>query len=146
MNNLSRYPELIIITIVLLIGCNKEDINVELIIPDGLYEGYYAYSGDTIWEAIIFKADTFKEVPSGGLQMGLQKFPCIVEGLYNIQNKNINFNVLEYPVTIPDTSCDSNIFLSGDYSIIISNKEITFWKGEGISRHTYKLKLQLASR
>ena len=140
MNNLSRYPELIIITIVLLIGCNKEDINVELIIPDGLYEGNYTYSGDTIWEAIFFKADTFKEVPSGGLQMGLQKYPCIVEGLYNIQNKNINFDVLEYPVT--NTLCDSNIFLSGDYSITISNKEITFWKGEGISKHTYNLKLQ----
>ena len=142
MKNLSRYTELLIITIVLLIGCNKEDINAELIIPDGYYEGTYAYSGDTIWEAIYFKADTFKEVPSGGLQMDLQKFPCLVEGLYNIQNKNINFNVLEYPVTIPDTLCDSNIFLSGDYSIIISNKEITFWKGEGISKHTYNLKLQ----
>ena len=142
MNNLSRYPELIIITIVLLIGCNKEDINVELIIPDGYYEGNYAYSGDTIWEAIFFKADTFKEVPSGGLQMDLQKFPCIVEGLYNIQNKNINFDVLKYPVTLSDTFCDSNIFLSGDYSIIIFNKEITFWKGEGNSRHTYNVKLQ----
>ena len=142
MNNLSRYPELIIITIVLLIGCNKEDINVELIIPDGYYEGNYAYSGDTIWEAIFFKADTFKEVPSGGLLMDLQKFPCIVEGLYNIQNKNINFDVLKYPVTLSDTFCDSNIFLSGDYSIIISNKEITFWKGEGNSRHTYNVKLQ----
>ena len=139
MKNLSRYPEIIIITIVLLFGCNKEDINAEIIIPDGYYTGYYAYSGDTIWEAIIFKADTFKEVPSGGLQVGLQKYPCIVEGLYYIQNENINFNVLKYPA--PNTLCDSNMFLSGDYSIIISNEEIIFWKGEGISRSTYNLKL-----
>jgi len=129
--------------IVLMVGCKKEVIIHEAIL-DGYYEGYFAYSGDTIWEAIYFKADTFIEVPSGGLQMELQKWPCLVEGLYNITDSKINFKVYEYPP--PEALCDSDIYLSGDFAIKLLKEEIVFWKEEGDLRQTYKLRLQIASR
>jgi len=132
-----------IIIIVLIVGCKKEDVIDEVII-EGYYEGYFAYAGDTIWEAIYFKSDTFVEVPSGGLPMELQKWPCIVEGLYSIIDSNISFNVYKYPP--PEVQCDTTIYLSGDFMIKPIQEEIVFWKEEGDLRQTYKLKLRTASR
>jgi hypothetical protein len=147
MKSLKNCPLLLNLSIVaiFLISCEKDDYNKSVLIPDGFYSGSFIYSGDTLWEAIIFNADTFKEAPSGGLQMGEQKFPCIVEGLYSIKNENINFNVYKYPpfdkYPPPYELCDSDIYLCGDYKLKISGEEISFWKGEGVLRQTYKLKL-----
>lgn len=149
MKNVKNYSllfKLTLLTTVILISCGKEDFNNKILIRDGYYTGYFAYSGDTIWEAISFKEDTFKEVPSGGLPMDMQKFPCIVEGLYNIKNGNINFNVYKYPsfdkYPPPYELCDSDIYLCGDYTIEISKEEFFFWKGGGNFIQTYKLKLK----
>jgi len=39
-------------------GCHKDDSD-KINITEGYYEGYFAYSNDTIWEAISFKTDSF---------------------------------------------------------------------------------------
>ena len=60
-----------------LFACDKKEPSPDNI-PEGYYSGIFIYSGDTLFDAIIFKADTFMEVPSGGALH--QKFPCLVEG------------------------------------------------------------------
>lgn len=142
---MNRIPTLLILIILSgFLNCEKEDSTDGSRFIEGYYEGYFVYAGDTIWEAINFKADTFKEVPSGGLQMELQKWPCVVEGLYNIIDSTISFNVNKYPP--PEAQCDTNIYLSGSFVLKPVQEEIVFLKGEGYQRQTYKLKLQTASR
>jgi hypothetical protein len=126
-------------------GCNKDDSDpVNITITEGYYEGFFAASNDTIWEAISFKANLFFEQPSGGLQLGSQKFPCIVEGSYQITDKEISFDVFEYPDI--DLQCDSNIILSGTYAFQSANDIIVFQKGAGNNKQTYKLELKSSSR
>jgi hypothetical protein len=134
--------KLTIIIITLLVSCKKEDLNNDSIITDGYYSGYFSYSDDTIWEGIVFHADTFIEVASGGVYK--QKFPCIVVGLYDINNQKVNFNIYKYPAHV--ALCDSDIFLSGEYTIEISYERISFWKVVDGLKQTYSLKLINASR
>jgi hypothetical protein len=132
-----------ILIFVFLTSCQKDD-NEGKNIQVGYYEGYFAYSNDTIWEAISFKVDSFFERPSGGLPLGSQKFPCIVKGIYKICDAEIVFELSEYPR--PELQCDSNIILSGTFVIQTTDDSILFWKGEGNEKQLYNLKLQSASR
>ena len=126
-----------------LTGCHKDDSD-NINITEGYYQGYFAYSNDTIWEAISFKTDSFFEQPSGGLPLGSQKFPCIVKGVYNINDEEILFNLSEYPRI--ELQCDSDILLTGIYNFQIAFDSMIFWKGEGVAKQIYKLKLVSASR
>jgi len=142
MNNLFIFKAAVII-VTLSICCQKDD-NYAIVIIDGYYEGYYAHSGDTIWEAISFKTDSFHEQPSGGLQLDLQKWPCIVKGTYNIIDSMVLFEVSKYPRA--ELQCDTNIYLSGEYTIKIKDENVVFWKGEDDQKQTYNMKLISASR
>lgn len=132
--------KIVLFVVIFTAGCNKDDCDPENItITEGYYEGFFATSNDTIWEAISFKANSFIEQPSGGLQLGSQKFPCIVQGSYKITDKEISFDVFEY--TDIDFQCDSNIILSGTYALERVNDSIVFHKGEGNKKQSYNLKL-----
>jgi hypothetical protein len=135
--SLSIIKPLIAIVIILLTCCKKDEIMNEVITLKGLYEGYFAFRGDTIWEQLYFKADTFMELPSGGLQQDLQKWPCIVEGVFEINNDTIRFDVRKYPPS--SAVCDQNILLSGKFYVSVSGELLNFRKGEGDIKQTYNL-------
>jgi hypothetical protein len=128
----------------MLLTCCHKDENDNITITEGYYEGFFANSNDTIWEAISFKTDSFIEQPSGGLPLGAQKFPCIVKGTFKINQSEINFDLSEYPRI--ELQCDSDIILSGTYDFQIASDSMIFWKGEGIEKQIYKLKNITASR
>lgn len=128
---------LIIIALIILTCCNKEKITNEVPILEGLYEGYFAFRGDTIWEQLYFKADTFIECASGGLQPELQKWPCITEGIFEIKEDSIHFDVHTYPPS--SAVCNPEILLTGKYFLSVSGELLNFRKGEGELRQTYNL-------
>jgi hypothetical protein len=123
--------------LILLTCCKKDEIINEGDTLKGLYEGYFAFRGDTIWEQLYIKADTFMEVPSGGLEQELQKWPCITEGRFQINDDTILFDVLRYPPS--SAVCDQDILLSGKYLVSVSGELLNFRKGEGNLRQTYNL-------
>ena len=118
-----------------LLGCEKKDPDPEYI-PEGYYSGIFIFSEDTVFDAFVFNADTFCEVPSGGAMY--QKFPCLVEGTYKIQEGVVEFSILKYPEQ--SIYCDPDILLSGSYDMILSGDDLEFIKGEGDSKQHYKMK------
>jgi len=103
-----RSVSIVAILFFTLIRCEKKDPTSEYI-PEGYYSGIFIFSEDTIFDAFIFSADTFSEIPSGGVMH--QKFPCLVEGTYVIQDGKIEFSILKYPEE--GSSCDPDILLTG---------------------------------
>ena len=132
---------LIALVFITLIGCEKKDPS-PVHIPEGYYSGHFIYSEDTVFDAFVFNADTFSEVASGGVMH--QKFPCIVEGTYIIQDGEIEFSVLKYPEE--GSNCDPDKFLTGSYDMKLSGDSLEFTKGEGSSKQCYKLKKVPESR
>ena len=124
-----------------LIACDKKDTSPNYI-PEGYYSEIFIYSEDTVFDAFIFKADTFMEVPSGGVLH--QKFPCIVEGTYEILDGIVEFSIHKYPQEGSD--CDSDILLSGAYEMMLEGDNLEFVKGEGVSKQHYKMKKVQSSR
>lgn len=124
-----------------LMGCEKKDLVPEYI-PEGYYSGIFIFSEDTVFDAFVFNADTFCEVPSGGAMY--QKFPCLVEGTYKIQEGVVEFSILKYPEE--GINCDPEILLSGSYDMILSGDNLEFMKGEGDSKQHYKMKKVTSSR
>ena len=125
----------------ILMGCEKKDFVPEYI-PEGYYEGMFIFSEDTVFDACIFNADTFCEVPSGGVMY--QKFPCLVEGTYKIREGLIEFSILKYPAE--GIICDPEILLSGSYEMILSGNKLEFMKVEGDSKQQYKMQKVSSSR
>jgi hypothetical protein len=125
---------LIAIVLIALFGCEKKDPTFEYI-PDGYYSGHFIYSEDTVFDVIVFDADTFSEVPSGGVMH--QKFPCLVEGTYVIQDGKIDFSILKYPED--GSNCDPEKLLTGSYDLKMSGESLEFIKGDGGNKQLYKL-------
>ena len=136
--NIQLLIKIAVLIVAILIGCQKDD-NDKIVITEGYYEGFYAYSGDTIWEAISFKTNSFSEQPSGGLPIGWQKWPCLVEGIYTIIDSNIVFKVTKYPLI--ESQCESGNYLSGRFTLRNTDESLLFWKGEGDQKQTHWLKL-----
>jgi hypothetical protein len=124
-----------------LIGCEKKDPTPEYI-PEGYYSGIFIFSEDTVFDAFIFNADTFCEVPSGGVMH--QKFPCLVEGTYIIQEGIIEFSILKDPEE--GSNCDPGILLTGSYDMILAGNKLEFMKGEGDVKQHYIIKKVTSSR
>jgi hypothetical protein len=133
----------LVLMMFIIAGCIKDNNNPTYI-PDGYYSGSFIFNGDTVFDAIVFETDSFCEVPSGGVIH--QKFPCLVGGVYSIQEKDIEFSILKYPVISDTSTCDSDIFLSGVYEMVITGDRLEFWKGDETQYQKYKLEKIESSR
>ena len=132
---------LVTIVFFALFGCEKKNDTPEYI-PEGYYSGIFIFSEDTVFDAFIFHEDTFSEVPSGGVMH--QKFPCIVEGTYVIQEGIIEFSILKHPEE--SSNCDPGILMSGSYEMILAGDKLEFMKGEGDCKQHYIVKKVTSSR
>ncbi len=116
-------------------GCEREASEPKCI-PEGYYSGCFIYAGDTLFNAVSFHPDrSFSEQASGGAMY--QKFPCLVEGSYVIENDYIAFRVEKYPDE--EVSCSTELLLMGTFHLHMSGDTLDLTKGDAGSFQRYRL-------
>ena len=131
-----------ILTILIIVACDKNNEVKNYKITDGCYMGKFVYKGENYWCGICFEANKYEEFPSGGVIHYQKAMSCLTVGRDSIINDNLYFKLDSLKFPDWNETCDPEMILPGNYRIVDSfnNDSIIFTKGLGSTKITYYLK------
>lgn len=132
---------LVVVILIIAFGCGKNDEQIESVIQDGIYQGYFDFQGTSYWCSVQFKNGKYIEWPSGGAsnQKGMG---CIAVGDFVVSNEIISFELDSFKHSWVPQECTTDILLPGDYEFMPTGRQdsIIFKRGSGEHHIVYYLK------